>query len=48
MKCTRDGDPIHQFIDIEATVCDEDEEDEEDEEDNSGSSAGVLDNSATL
>jgi hypothetical protein len=36
----RDG-PVNRFLDIEATVGDNDEEDEEDEEDNDGASAGA-------
>jgi len=40
MKRARD-DPVSRFLDLEATLGDDDEEDQEDQEDDDGASAGI-------
>ena len=47
VKRARDN-AVNRFLDVEATVADNDEEDEEDEEGNDGESAGVPDYSVGL
>jgi hypothetical protein len=48
MKRARSDNAVNRFLDVEATVADNDEEDEEDEEDNDSESAGVPDYSVGL